>query len=804
MREEFSLNFQWEFYKGVENEVITEGNLEKYDKEIVDLPHTTVLLPFNDFNETIYQFKSLYRKSIFIPEEWQEKAITLTFEGAANLSYVYINGKICFKSLSPFLPFEQEITEHLHFGQENLIEVLLDSREIDDIPPFGGAVDYLTYGGIYREVHLTVHDRTYIRNVFAHGENVLEEEKTLIVETTLNADFEGSLVYKVFEGKNRDEKTEPLYSTIRKVQGKRNKDSLKMKSVLLWEIESPNLYTLEVILVDNSGIAVDNKLETIGFREATFKEKGFFLNGRLVKLCGLNRHQSYPYVGYAMPSSMQENDALVLRNELSVNIVRTSHYPQSTHFLDKCDELGLLVFEEIPGWQYIGNESFKELSKDNLKKMIKRDRNHPSIIIWGVRINESKDDSIFYTETNKIAHLYDETRPTGGVRNFDKSELLEDVYTYNDFIHNGENRGLRDPLEVIPRKSPYLVTEHNGHMYPTKSSDTERIRVAQTLRHLKVIDAMMADKRISGCIGWCMADYNTHKDFGSGDRVCYHGVLDMFRQTKLASHAYRSQSEDRAVLEVSSSMNIGDYPNSDLGEVYAFTNCDYVELYKNKEYIRTFKPKVGKGLHHPPILIDDFIGELLTKNEGISSRDSDKIKKLIKAGAKYGMNLPLIDKSRMAIIMLKYKFSRDQVVELFGKYYASWGKDQVEYTFKGYREGKMVREVTKGPMMEKRLLLEFSKDILEVRDTYDVISVGLREVSHNQDTLAYSNEIVTLETEGNIDILGPKVFPLRGGQSAFYIRSTGFEGKGKVRIRTENLGSFEYEIPLKNMNYRRL
>lgn len=804
MREEVSLNFQWEFYRDVEN-IGIENNLPlKYEKEMVDLPHTNVMLPFNNFNEEIYQFKSLYRKVFTPPMEWKDKSITLTFHGAANIAVVYVNKKESFTNLNPYLPFEKEISGELNFGEENIIEVLLDSREIDGIPPFGGAVDYLVYGGIYREVFLTVHHKNYIKNIFAYSKNVLQEELTLTVETSLNSMLEGSLVYKLYKGKNTHKEEKPIFSNIREIQGKVNKDTMKLKDILLWDVESPNLYTLEVNLVDNKGTVVDNKLEIIGFREVLFTENAFLLNGKAMKLCGLNRHQSFPYVGYAMPSSMQKQDASILKNELALNIVRTSHYPQSTHFLDQCDELGLLVFEEIPGWQHIGDESFKERSKDNLKKMIKRDRNHPSIVLWGVRINESKDDHDFYEKMNSSAHAYDPTRQTGGVRNFAKSELLEDVYTYNDFVHYGKNEGLKDPSEILPRRAPYLVTEHNGHMFPTKSYDPERIRISHALRHAKVIDAMMKDKRISGSIGWCMADYNTHKDFGSGDRVCYHGVLDMFRQRKLASYVYTSQREDEAVLSISSDMNIGDYPGSDLGKVYAFTNCDEVVLYKNEEYVKTFKPKAGKGLKHPPVVIDDFIGDLLVKNEGFSKNDSERIKKVIRSAAKYGMNLPLLDKGRMGMVMFKYKLSLEHAVDLFGKYYASWGKDQVTYTFKGVKDGIVVKEVKKGPSNEKKLELKFSKEALEVSDTYDVISVGIREINEYGDPLVYSNETIRLETTGDIEILGPKMFPLSGGQSAFYVRSTSFEGKGRLKVTTENHGSFSYDLEVKNLEKKRI
>src|SRR5699024_3613449 len=137
---------------------------------------------------------------------------------------------------------------------------------------------------------------------------------------------------------------------------------------------------------------------------------------RRVKLVGLNRHQAYPYVGYAMPQRVQEKDAEILKYELGLNIVRTSHYPQSVHFLRKCDEIGLLVFEEIPGWQHIGDEAWQAESIKNVEEMIKRDYNRPSIVLWGVRINESQDSHDFYVKTNAMAKSLDPIRQTGGVR----------------------------------------------------------------------------------------------------------------------------------------------------------------------------------------------------------------------------------------------------------------------------------------------------------------------------------------------------------------------------------------------------
>ena len=190
-------------------------------------------------------------------------------------------------------------------------------------------------------------------------------------------------------------------------------------------------------------------------------------------------------------ASMQIFDADILKKELGVNAVRTSHYPQSQDFIRRCDEIGLLVFTEFPGWQHIGDEEWKRQAVQNLKEMIVQYRNHPSIILWGVRINESQDDDVFYRETNRVAHELDDTRATGGVRMLKKSHLLEDVYTYNDFLHDGRHPGCNPKRKVTPdMKKPYLISEYNGHMFPTKPFDDEEHRTEHAIRHANVLNAV--------------------------------------------------------------------------------------------------------------------------------------------------------------------------------------------------------------------------------------------------------------------------------------------------------------------------
>ena len=223
----------------------------------------------------------------------------------------------------------------------------------------------------------------------------------------------------------------------------------------------------------------------MNFREAWFQ----LLNGKKIKLVGLNRHQSYPYVGYAMPKSAQEDDANILKYEAGVNIVRTSHYMQSEHFLNRCDEIGLLVINEIPGWQHISKkEVWRNKHYQNVEQMVIEEYNHPSLVGHGVRIDESQDDHELYLKSNEIVHSLDSTRQTLGVRNFKNSELLEDIYAYNDFVCSDMTKGLDNPKKIKTKNHPYLVSEYLGHMEPTKATDSSKQRIYHALRHALVIN----------------------------------------------------------------------------------------------------------------------------------------------------------------------------------------------------------------------------------------------------------------------------------------------------------------------------
>ena len=571
--------------------------------ERVVLPHANIRLPWHSFDDKAYQFVSTYRRHFRLPPAARGRRILVDFEGVMTASTVWLNGVRLGEYRGGFTPFGFDLTEHVDLEGENVLAVEVDSTERPDIPPFGNLVDYLTFGGIYREVSLKLLSPNFLENVFVRPSNVLSGHPGLEVDCFIQhseAPAHG-LVLEVdlVDGERVIARaSEPAASsqshTIR---------FEKLPPVRLWDIDHPHLYTVRVRLM-HDGRTIDNDSRTFGFRSARFTEGGFELNGRIVKLRGLNRHQNFPFVGAAMPRRVQRRDAEILRKELKCNIVRTSHYPQSRHFLDACDELGLLVLEEIPGWQHIGDAAWQDLAVDNVQRMIRRDWNHPSIILWGVRINESRDNHEFYTRTNRTAHELDPTRQTGGIRAFRDSELLEDVFTRNDFAF---------PLEA-PNHPLYLNTEFIGHTYSTKTTDNTDRLIEHALRHARVHDQLASDPRYAGGIAWCAFDYNTHANFGSGDRICYHGVVDIFREPKRAAGFYRSQCDpsEEVVVEPALHWSAGDSAGL-LSKIVVCSNCEHLKLFLGGKLLVEGGPdrKQFPHLAHPPFVFTEWALDLL-------------------------------------------------------------------------------------------------------------------------------------------------------------------------------------------------
>ena len=755
---------------------------------LVDLPHTAGEVPLHYAKPEDYAGICGYRRGLSVPLEYRGKRLFLQFDGAAHFAEVYLNGEKLAEHACGYTAFRVEITSAVRYGMENRLAVRLDTTENPAVPPFGFVLDYLAYGGLYREVWLDVRGADVIEDVFVTTPTLTRAEIALTVS--------GS------GARRRVTLLDAAGAVCAMTEGDDNKYYVNYSNARPWTLDEPNLYSIRAELLDASGAVTDEKTVRFGFRTAEFRRSGFYLNGERVFLRGLNRHQCYPYMGYAAPEALQREDARVLKEELCCTAVRTSHYPQSRHFIDACDELGLLVFTELPGWQHIGDAAWKRRSVENVREMVTQYRNHPSIVLWGVRINESLDDDDFYRETNALAHSLDPSRQTSGVRYLEKSHLLEDVYAYNDFSHDGTAPGAKKRSAVTPdMDKPYLISECNGHMFPTKSFDPWEKRQEHALRHARVQNAAASDGEISGCFGWVMFDYPTHKDFGSGDRVCYHGVMDTFRNPKLAAALYASQGDKTPVLEIGSPMDIGDYPAGNIGDIWAFTNAEEVALYKNDRFVASFRTKGWDGLPHGPVAIDDTIGELLETQEHFPHDKAELLRKCLVSAGKNGLaGMPVADKARMAWAMARYKLTMDDGVALFGKYVGNWGGAATRWRFDARTGGKTVASVTRASGATLHMEVRVSKTALCEGDTWDAAAVRVRILDEHGTPAPYAQLPVRFSLTGAAALIGPDTVTAEGGMTGTYVRTTGESGEAVLRISAAGLPEEEVRFSIQGQN----
>ena len=788
--EHYDWNDGW-LFTPVFDPAIVRPECPELTLEPVRLPHTVKTLPYNYCNENDYQKLSGYRREFFAPKEWEGRTVLLTFGAVAHDATVFCNGRRVFHHSCGYTAFTVDLTSALHLGQKNVVAVRCDSREDLNIPPFGGQMDFLTYGGICRAVCLDVKEPAYLRDIF--------------IETKAEGDFR---IYTATVGETVGC---TLQAEIRSPSGSRalyqGELSLPIVGTLNgvhpWSLEHPSLYTLTVRLIrpGTNGLpdrVLDERSTRFGFRTLQFVAGGLYLNGQRVELRGLNRHQSYAYQGYAMPDSIQRLDAQLLKKELGCNAVRTSHCPPSPAFLDACDELGILVFTEMPGWQHLGDDTWKAQALQNCREMVCQYRNHPSIFLWGVRVSGSADDEAFYKRTNETVRRLDPTRPTAGARSSRKSQLLEDVYAYNDYSYRGRGPGCEARGNVTPdTRKGYLISEFGGQQFPAKAFDDEPHRLAQALRYAAVLNDSIAQQGVAGSFGWCMTDYNTHREFGSGDRVSYHGVMDLFRNPKLSAAVYASQKTPRApsdiVLEVSSGMALGDLPGGIPVACWVFTNAESVRLYRDNDFVAEFAPdRRGRfaALPHPPIEIQDFVGSLLEKYEGLDRAAAPQVAAILNEMRRDAMELSPLSRARM----LSLRLSAQELLRMYYKYIGVLGSPTSVYRFEAVWHGRAVKTVIREPVQSVRLECTVHNPILTDGPTWDCAAVSLRAIDQNGNLLPYCSEAVQLSVEGPVEILGPSVVPLRGGMAGTYLATTGEAGRAVLHCKME--GALDTEAVL--------
>ncbi|MCH1925815.1 DUF4982 domain-containing protein [Shewanella sp. C32] len=568
----------------------------------VSLPHANKLMDRHlDVDANAFRFVSWYRRHFALSEQYQSKRVLINFEGVATVADVFINGHHVTQHKGAYSGFTVDVTDYVKWGvaADNLLSVRVDSTKHSDIPPEGDKVDYMLFGGIVRDVNLLLTSPVYLRDSFVRSTSLTTAKADVAASSTIvNTTGKPQSLVLRSELRNANGQlvaTQQQALTIDAAATTPTADVLsQVAKPHLWDVDSPYLYHATLSLLQD-GEVIDSVHSRLGFRSVQFKSDGFYLNQRRLPLIGLNRHEQWPWLGRAVPNRLQVRDADRLKYELGLNIVRLSHYPQDPAFLAHADEIGLLVLEELPGWQHIGDKAWQQLALQELKAMILRDRNHSAIISWGVRINESADNHEFYQATNHLAAQLDPTRQTHGVHtneNPDGEYLENGFYGYNDYNCWDGTRDLK-----APRSMPWLITETNCKWKLVLPNASDAAWVEHMQEFARITNDALANPHILGAIGWSYVDYNTEVDYNNTHKNFYSGVYDLFRLPRFGAYFYQSQ---RDPVRYGAMVKIASFWQQDSpAKVTIATNAEEVELWLNGKSLGVFTPNVYPQLPHP-------------------------------------------------------------------------------------------------------------------------------------------------------------------------------------------------------------
>jgi beta-galactosidase len=597
--------------------------------EAVTLPHTVTALSWHEWDPRTWERTWIYRKHFDAPAQTDGLRLFLDFEAAMTRSTVTLNGETVTANTGGYLPFSAEITGRLQ-QNDNVVAVTLDSSFNLNVPPNRPApanalsVDFWQPGGIYRGVQIRAVPQVFLADVFARPVDVLDPAgRQVVVQATMDAALVPAdpitVMAELFDPD--DTQAGALASAQAQVQITQAGQATvtvtlqDLPAITLWDPSHPKLYTV-VTTLSVGGESLHDYQTRIGFREADFRRDGFYLNGNRVKLFGLNRHQFYPYAGGAMPPRVQARDASILRNDLNCNVVRCSHYPQSEAFYHAADELGLMVWEEIPGWHYLGDPAWQAAAYRDLETMIIRDRNHPSIIIWGSMPNEAGQHVEQYTHLNDIAHRLDPSRPTGG-DDFSAihGKYVFDVFSKHDYSTVRNAAGVREPSLAPPWDvwgKPYLICEAIGTLSgPAKyyrRLDPQHVQQGQARAHAIVHNISYSDDAYCGLLAWSGFDYPSGKGHVY-QGVKYTGVVDLFRVPKPGAAIYQAQAHP-SVKKVIAPAFYWDFgpqsPVTRLGPAMICSNLDSLKVYVAGDLLATVTPDTANfgSLPYPPSFAD--------------------------------------------------------------------------------------------------------------------------------------------------------------------------------------------------------
>ncbi len=656
-REAYSMNPAWRFFKG--NIAGAEAiDFDDQSWSIVSLPHGIEYIPAEASGGINYQGVTWYRKHFAPTNEMKNKKLFLHFEGIMGKSDIYINGKLAKTQYGGYLPAIVDVTDLVKWDNDNVIAVCTDNSDNPSYPP-GKAqdvLDFCYFGGIYRDCWLIAHNNLYITDpnyvyhvagggLFVAYDNVSQTSADILLQTQVMNDtdkkFSGYVQYDLLN--TNGIKVASSKNNIQVSKGKTltSKNKIILQQPQLWSPESPTLYNLVVKICDNKGNIIDGYRRRIGIRSIEFKgEKGFWLNGKPYDgpIMGANRHQDFALVGNAVPNNTHWRDAKKLR-DAGLKVIRNAHYPQDPAFMDACDELGLFVIVNTPGWQFWNDEpQFAEFVYSDIKNMIRRDRNHPSVWMWEPILNETWYPEDFAKNTRDIV---DREYPYNYCYSGCDSEAKGHEHFQILFCHpmTGDSewaaKNIDPKITYFTREWGDNVDNWNSHNSPSRVARNwgEQPMLIQAKHYAKPYYKYTcynsfyetSPQHIGGCL-WHSFDHQR----GYHPDPFYGGIMDAYRQPKYAYQmfkAQRSTQQDNQLFETGPMVFIAHEmtPFSDKN-VMVFSNCDEVRLTFNKEGNTKTHKRVNSPSSMPsPIMVFENVYDFMLDKKLTRSKKQEDV-----------------------------------------------------------------------------------------------------------------------------------------------------------------------------------